>query len=122
MVSIFVNTDWMITACLQLEIRAHLFGLLLQGDVREKGGTNLLGDATSFTLLHISFSNLVQELGLACVNVPGSISQEAAHESMCQTGASDMKLVSATKHPKRHIHTKHYRGKKLRQPVRLGTP
>lgn len=55
---------------LQIEIFVHFLRLLLQGNVRKEGCTNLLGDSTRFTVLDIRSPDLVKELGLSRIDMP----------------------------------------------------
>ena len=57
-----------------LELEGVVFvdnlGFRLNGIDGEIRSTNLLGDTSSFTLLHIGLSNLVQQFRLTSIDVP----------------------------------------------------
>ena len=78
---------------LQVKVFIHLFRLFLERNVRKKGGTNLLGDSTCFTLLHVGPSNLVKKLCLTCVDVP-----EAKHLQSENHGRSCLNDVMCQSH------------------------
>jgi hypothetical protein len=55
---------------LELAVGVNHGRLLLDGLDREVGGTNLLSDTTGLALLDVGLANLVEQLGLAGIDVP----------------------------------------------------